>query len=66
MRLVIAALLVPVLAAIPLLVVGALDPTANPIGLGLLFMAASAVAPVLLAFVLLRALWRHLHPNARR
>jgi hypothetical protein len=66
MRLVIAALLLPALAALPLPVVGTLDPTANPIGLGLLFMAASAVAPFLLVFALLRALWRHLHPSARR
>ena len=65
MRLVVIALLLPVAAAVPLFVVGTLDPTANPIGLGLLFMAASALAPFLLAFALLRRLWRHLHPGAR-
>lgn len=57
MRLVIAALLLPVVAAMPLFVVGTLDPTANPVGLGLLFMAASAAAPFLLAFAVLRLLW---------
>jgi hypothetical protein len=66
MRLVIAALLLPIAAALPLLVVGTLDPAANPIGLGLLFMAASAAAPFLLGFAILRLLWRRLHPSARR
>lgn len=66
MRLVLFALLMPVVAAAPLLVVGLLDPQANPIGLGLLFMAAVAAAPFLLAFAVLRAIWLHLHPSARR
>jgi hypothetical protein len=66
MRLVAIALLLPVVAALPLLVVGWLDPTANPVGLGLLFMAASAAAPILLVVAVLRLLWRHLHPSARR
>ena len=60
MRLVVVALLLPVVAAVPLFVVGTLDPTANPVGLGLLFMAGSAAAPFLLAFALLRLLWRYL------
>ncbi|HET9067045.1 MAG TPA: hypothetical protein VFN28_00275 [Amaricoccus sp.] len=60
MRLVLTALLLPVVAAAPLFMVGTLDPTANPVGLGLLFMAAAAAAPFLLAFALLRLLWRYL------
>jgi hypothetical protein len=66
MRLVILAVLLPIMAAVPLVVVGLLDPQANPIGLGLLFMAAVAAAPFLIGFAVLRALWRHLHPGARR
>jgi hypothetical protein len=60
------ALLLPVLAAAPLVVVGLLDPTANPIGLGLLFMAAVAIAPVLLLLAALRAAWGRLRPCPRR
>ena len=60
------ALLLPVLAAAPLFIVGLLDPTANPIGLGLLFMAAVAIAPVLLLVAALRALWDRLRPGPRR
>jgi hypothetical protein len=66
MRLVILALLLPVLAAAPLLVVGLLDPTANPVGLGLLFMAAVAIAPVLLLVAAVRAIWVCFRPGTRR
>jgi hypothetical protein len=43
-----------------LLVVGLLDPSANPIGLGLLSMAGTFVALLLLAIATARAVWRWL------
>lgn len=58
MRLVIAALAVLILSFVPLLVVGFLDPSANPIGLGLLSVAGTFVALLLLALAMARAVWR--------
>lgn len=66
MRLVCAALILLALTTAPLLVVGLLDPTANPVGLGLLFVLGAPVALVLLAVAGLRAFWQRLHPSARR
>ena len=63
MRLVYAALIMLAVSTAPLLIVGLLDPTANPIGLGLLFMAGSFVATVLLVLGLLLAAWQRLHPR---
>jgi hypothetical protein len=60
MRLVVAAIAVLILSFVPLLVVGLLDPSANPIGLGLLSMAGTFVALLLLAIATARAVWRWL------
>ena len=60
MRLVYAALAAVALTWSPLLVVGALDPTANPIGLGLLSLAGTALAVLLLLAAALAAIWRRL------
>jgi hypothetical protein len=66
LRLVLLALLLPVLAALPLLLVGLLDPAANPIGLGLLFMAGVAIAAVLLLVAAVRAACSWLRPGPWR
>jgi hypothetical protein len=60
MRLIAAALIVIVLCWGPLLVVGLLDPRANPIGLGMLAMLGTFVASVLLATAAALALIRAL------
>jgi hypothetical protein len=60
MRLVVAAIAVLILSFVPLLVVGLLDPSANPIGLGLLSMAGTFVALLLLAIATARAVGRWL------
>jgi hypothetical protein len=65
MRLIRIACLVLVLGFAPLLVVGALDPAANPIGLGLLSVAASLLAAGLVVWAALRGLWRLVHPAGR-
>lgn len=54
MRVVYVALAVLAASYAPLLVVGMLDPTANPIGLGLLAMAGTALAAVLLVWACVR------------
>jgi hypothetical protein len=59
------ACLVLVLGYAPLLVVGTLDPASNPIGLGLLSVAASLLAAVLIVTAALRGLWRLLRPAGR-
>jgi hypothetical protein len=58
MRLIYLALLVLVASYAPLIVVGTLDPSANPIGLGLLAMLGTAVAASLAAWAVLRAILR--------
>jgi hypothetical protein len=58
MRLVYLAVVVLAASYAPLLVVGALDPTANPIGLGLLAVLGTAVAALVLGWAGLCALWR--------
>ena len=60
MRLVYAALAAVALTWSPLFVVGALDPTANPIGLGLLSLAGTTLAVLLLLAAALGAIWRRL------
>jgi hypothetical protein len=58
MRLVVAAIAVLILSFVPLLVVGFLDPSANPIGLGLLSVAGTFIALLLLAIAVALGLWR--------
>jgi hypothetical protein len=58
MRLLYAALAVLLLSFAPLAIVGTFDPAANPIGLGLLFVAGSLVAALLFALAVLQLLWR--------
>ena len=58
MRLVYVALIVLAASWAPLMIVGALDPTANPIGLGLFALAGTAVAAGLLVAAVARAVWR--------
>lgn len=59
------ACLVLVLGYAPLLVVGSLDPAANPVGPGLLSVAASLLAAALVVAAALRGLWRLLRPARR-
>jgi hypothetical protein len=66
MRLVCAALILLALTTVPLFIVGLLDPTSNPIGLGLLFVLGAPVALGLLVLAALRAIWQKLHPRANR
>lgn len=58
MRLMIIAVLLLVGSFLPLFIVGTLDPDSNPIGLGLLWMAGSAVAIVLFLIGLVMAIWK--------
>ena len=58
MRLAALAVILLVASFVPLIVVGLIDPDANPIGLGLLSVLGTLVAGLLLAFAALRALWR--------
>jgi hypothetical protein len=58
MRLVVVAIAVLILSFMPLLVVGTLDPSANPIGLGLLSVAGTYIALLLLVVAAARGLWR--------
>jgi hypothetical protein len=58
LRLALVAVAVLVASFVPLLVVGFLDPAANPVGLGLLSIAGTFVALLLLAIAVLRAAWR--------
>ena len=60
MRLVHAATALIVLSLLPLLLVVLLDPSANPIGLGLLWIAGSAAGAILYALAALRWLWYQL------
>jgi hypothetical protein len=57
-RLVRAAVVILVLSFAPLVAVGLLDPSANPIGLGLLSVVGTLVAAAVLAFAALRVVWR--------
>jgi hypothetical protein len=47
-----------VLSLLPLLFVGLLDPTANPVGLGLLWVAGSALGIGLYFLAVLLWIWR--------
>jgi hypothetical protein len=58
MRLVYAALVVLLASYAPLLAIGFMDPSANPIGLGLLAVAGTAAAVLLIVCAALRAIWR--------
>lgn len=58
MRLVLAAIVVMLVSWGPLFVVGTLDPTANPVGLGLLGLAGTCVATALLAAAVILAIWK--------
>lgn len=58
MRLIYVALAVLAVSYAPLIVVGMLDPSANPIGLGLLSMVGTAVAALLLLWAAARAFRR--------
>ncbi len=58
MRLVKAATTVIVVSFLPLLVAGLLDPTANPVGFGLLWLAGSALGLGLYALAALLWVWR--------
>jgi hypothetical protein len=49
-----AGLAISILSWLPLLVVGALDPTANPIGLGLLAWVGNVLGIAIAAFGLIR------------
>lgn len=57
MRVIVAAAVILLVSWVPLFVVGFLDPTSNPVGLGLLAMAGTPIAGIVLAFGLLRLLW---------
>ena len=65
MRLAYAALAVLALSFAPLLIVAALDPSSNPVGLGLLSVAGTFAAAVLLACAAVRGLWRLLAGRGR-
>jgi hypothetical protein len=58
MRTVIAGVVVLVASYLPLLVVGTLDPTSNPVGLGLLTVTGTIVALLLFAVAAIRGIWR--------
>jgi hypothetical protein len=58
MRFIIAAAIVFAGSFLPLYVVGTLDPTSNPIGLGLLFLAGSSLAGILAVTGVVLILWR--------
>lgn len=57
MRFIIAAAVILAASWVPLLIVGLLDPTSNPIGLGLLGMAGTFIAAMLGGFHFLLRLW---------
>ena len=58
MRFILAAAIVFAGSVLPLYIVGTLDPTANPIGLGLLFLAGSSLAGILAVIGVVLVLWR--------
>ncbi len=58
MRFVIAAAIVFASSFLPLYIVGMLDPTSNPIGLGLLFLAGSSLAGILAVVGAVLIVWR--------
>ena len=58
MRLVYAATTVILVSFLPLLFAGLLDPSANPIGLGLLWLAGSALGIGLYVLAALLWIWR--------
>ncbi len=60
MRFVIAAAIVFAASFLPLYVVGMLDPTSNPIGLGLLFLAGSSLAGILAVTGVILIAWRNI------
>ena len=49
-----AGLVIAMMSSLPLLIYGAIDPTANPIGAGLLAGVGSMLGPVIAAFGLIR------------
>ena len=53
-----AGLAIAILSSLPLLIYGAIDPTANPIGAGLLAGAGSLLGLVITAFGLIRLVSR--------
>jgi hypothetical protein len=60
MRFVIAAAIVFAASFLPLYIVGMLDPTSNPIGLGLLFLAGSSLAGILAVTGVILISWRNI------
>lgn len=60
MRFVIAAAIVFAASFLPLYIVGMLDPTSNPIGLGLLFLAGSSLAGILAVTGVILIAWRNI------
>lgn len=58
MRFIIAAAIVFAASFLPLYIVGTLDPTSNPIGLGLLFMAGLSLASILAVIGIVQILWQ--------
>ncbi len=60
MRFVIAAPIVFAASFLPLYIVGMLDPTSNPIGLGLLFLAGSSLAGILAVTGVILIAWRNI------
>jgi hypothetical protein len=60
MRFIIAAAIVFAASFLPLYIVGTLDPTSNPIGLGLLFLAGSSLAGILAIVGSVQIVWRWL------
>jgi hypothetical protein len=61
-----AGLAIAVLSWLPLLVIGTLDPTANPVGAGLLAWAGSLLGVVIAAVGLIRSLLRLVSGPASR
>ena len=61
-----AGLAIAVLSWLPLLVVGMLDPTANPIGAGLLAWVGTVLGLIVAAFGMIRSLIRLVSGTASR